>query len=273
MSKIESFETEITTLGRKRKVWVYLPDNYSESGDGLPVIYMHDGQNLFYDELTAYGAAWHVDKCLQEIYAQTGHSCIVVGVESKADCRFSEYSPWKISPFPLHDKRHILKTNDRGGDGAQYGEWFAGTLKSYVDAHYNTDKSRNATAIAGSSMGGLISCYVGLRYQQVYGAMGLFSSYTDFNKGAFRRFVKNTPQQLPQHAFVYCGGKEWGNDKQRNRRMENISVRLYDMLRQRGIPSQLVLDSELPHYETAWETYFLPFAQEFLCRYYVGQEK
>ena len=64
MSKIESFEMEITTLGRSRKVWVYLPENYSESADGFPVIYMHDGQNLFYDELTAYGVAWHVDKVL-----------------------------------------------------------------------------------------------------------------------------------------------------------------------------------------------------------------
>ena len=268
MAKIESFEMEITPLKRQRKVWVYLPDNYSKAGEPLPVIYMHDGQNLFYDELTAYGAAWHVDKCLEDIFAKTGHSCIVVGVECSDTRRFSEYSPWKISPFPRHDKRHIVIGSDLGGEGGEYGEWFAKTLKEHVDSHYNTDKQRLATAVAGSSMGGLISCYLGLKYQQTYETMGLFSSYTAFNGGEFARFVKNTAQTLPQHAFVYCGGKEWGADLGRNRRMEQLSVDLYGTLRKRGILCELVLNSELPHYETAWETYFYKFAQDFLARYY-----
>ncbi|MCH5157430.1 MAG: alpha/beta hydrolase [Clostridiales bacterium] len=267
MSQIESFELEISTLKRMRKVWVYLPDKYSESGSGLPVIYMHDGQNLFYDELTAYGKAWHVDKCLDDIYAKTGNSCIVVGVEC-GQRRMTEYSPWKMSPFPKHDKRHIPKDDaNRGGEGAEYSEWFATTLKAYIDGHYNTDKSRTATAVAGSSMGGLISCYLGLNYQTVYETMGLFSSYTDFNRAKFNSFVRNTPQAEAQHAFVYCGGKEW-NDAPRDRRMLSQSLRLYDILVNRNVICELVLDSEQPHYETAWEIYFYTFAQEFLSRYY-----
>ena len=150
MSKIESFELQITTLDRSRKVWVYLPDNYSEKGKGFPVIYMHDGQNLFYDELTAYGAAWHVDKCLDDIYSITGNSCIVVGVECDGERRLSEYSPWKVSPFK---KGMSKERSNRGGEGAEYSQWFATTLKSYIDQHYNTDANRCATAVAGSSMG------------------------------------------------------------------------------------------------------------------------
>ena len=269
MSKIESFEIEIPQLDRARKVWVYLPDGYEKGSKRYPVIYMHDGQNLFYDELTAYGAAWHVDKTLDDIYATTGNACIVVGVECLPERRFSEYSPWKISPFPLHDKREIPRDGiNCGGEGEEYSDFFANTLKAYVDAHYDTDPSRQATAVAGSSMGGLISCYLGLKYQQVYGTMGLFSSYTDFNRGQYYRFLKSTPQTEAQHAFVYCGGKEWGDDKPRNSRMLAQSIELYKTLAKRGVSCQLALDSELPHYETAWEIYFRDFAQDFLDRYY-----
>ena len=268
MSKIESFELQITTLGRTRKVWVYLPDNYSDKGEGLPVIYMHDGQNLFYDELTAYGAAWHVDKVLDDIYATTGNSCIVVGVECDGDRRLSEYSPWQINPLAFEEKRNIAKDKcNRGGEGAKYSEWFANELKSYIDEHYNIDQGRNATAVAGSSMGGLISCYLGLKYQRVYETMGLFSTYTEFNQAAFDKFVRNTKQTLSQHAFIYCGGKEWGSDTVASKRIEKCACKLYEKLTKRNISCELMLNSELAHYETAWERYFYNFAQDFLDRY------
>lgn len=269
MSQIENFEIEIKQLNRTRKAWVYLPDGYEQKSDKrYPVIYMHDGQNLFYDELTAYGAAWHVDKTLDDINTTTGHSCIVVGVECLPERRLSEYSPWKISPFPVHDKHHIEHGGiNCGGEGEGYADFFANTLKSYVDAHYNTDPDRQATAVAGSSMGGLISCYLGLKYQQIYGTMGLFSGYTQFNERAFNKFVAATPQTTQQHAFVYCGGKEW-NDPPRDKRMVEQSLKLYKILTKRGIPCQLALDSVQHHYETAWEIYFRPFAHDFLERYY-----
>lgn len=269
MAKIENFELEITTLKRMRTVWVYLPDNYDEKGEGFPVIYMHDGQNLFFDRLTAFGTAWHVDSVLNEIYKNTGLSCIVVGVESNDKVRLSEYSPWGINPLAFAKKRSVAKDKaNRGGEGVKYGEWFADVLKPYIDAHYNTDRQRMATAVAGSSMGGLISCYIGLKYQRLFETMGLFSTYTEFNQPAFNRFEMHTVQNLPQHAFIYVGGKEWGaEDVKGNKRMETSSVNLYNRLVKRRISCELVIDSELPHFETAWETYFLPFAKHFLQRY------
>lgn len=264
MAKIENFEAEITSLGRMRTVWVYLPDNYDDKGEGFPVIYMHDGQNLFYDRLTAFGTAWHVDRVLEDVYRTTGMSCIVVGVESNDKVRFSEYSPWRAVPNMRHrpkDKQNL------GGEGAKYGEWFAETLKPYIDSRYNTDKQRMATAVAGSSMGGLISCYIGLKYQRVFQTMGLFSTYTAFNQPAFNRFEKATLQTLPQNAFIYAGGKEWGDDLSANKEMVRIAYDLYNKLFARKICCELVVDSELPHYETAWETYFRPFAEHFLQRY------
>lgn len=265
MSKIESFEIDIPQLNRSRTVWVYLPDNYNPNGEPCPVIYMHDGQNLFYDKLTAYGTAWHADKTLDDIYAKTGHSAIVVGVECNGKRRLSEYSPWKISFFAFKERRTIAKGCNKGGEGKKYAEFFAKTLKPAIDSRYNTDKERNATAIIGSSMGGLISCYIGLKYQRIFETMGLFSTYTPFNQPAFDRFVKKTPQTLPQHALVYCGGKEGLNVS--DKRMLKSSENLYKTLAKRDISCELLINSEMKHFETAWDIYFRKFADDFLERY------
>lgn len=264
MSHIESFEITIRQLSRDRKVWVYLPPN-AQSASPLPVIYMHDGQNLFFDELTAYGTAWHVDATLERIFAQTGQGAIVVGVECLPERRLSEYSPWKIASSASVKSLDVREPNN-GGEGKAYADFFANDLKTYIDAHYNTDPSRLATAVCGSSMGGFISCYLGLKYQQVYGAMGLFSTYTPFNAPAFESFLRRTSQILPQQAFVYCGGKE-GLSEVSDDKMVAASEKLYRQLAKRGIACELVIDSEMPHFETAWDKHFEKFASNFLKAY------
>ncbi|MCM1194679.1 MAG: alpha/beta hydrolase-fold protein [Firmicutes bacterium] len=269
MSKIESFEIEIPQLKRARTVWVYLPDNYKQAGEPCPVIYMHDGQNLFYDKLTAYGSAWHVDKVMDRIYASTGRSAIIVGVECYDRRRLSEYSPWKMSAIALlrAQRDSSVDKGNRGGEGKEYAEFFTKNLKIAVDAKYNTDKEREATAIIGSSMGGLISCYIGLNHQRIFETMGLFSAYTQFNRRAFAKFLSKTPQTLPQYALIYCGGKEFGNKSLDNGMMKD-SLSLYNQLSKRGISCELLFNSDFKHYETAWEVYFEKFARDFLDRYY-----
>lgn len=266
MSKIESFEIFIPQLNRSRTVWVYLPDNYKQMGEPCPVIYMQDGQNLFYDKLTAYGMSWHVDKTLDALYKHTGRGVIVVGVESNDKHRFSEYSPW-ICSVSSGNVRAIAKSGNRGGEGKKYAEFFAKTLKPAIDAKYNTDKDRNATAVIGSSMGGFISCYLGLTYQRIYETMGLFSTATYFNQASFNRFLKKTPQTLPQHALVYCGGNE-GEVIKDNAFVSECSVKLYKALASRsGVVAELLVNSEMKHNENAWDVYFRKFAYDFLERY------
>lgn len=264
MSKIESFEIDIAELKRTRTVWVYLPDDYKPTGKPSPVIYMHDGQNLFYDKLAAYGKSWRADKTMDEIFAQTGHSAIIVGVDSNEKHRLSEYSPWKKSGIVA--RRHLPKDN-RGGEGKQYAEFFAKSLKHTVDSRYNTDKSREATAIIGSSMGGLISCYIALSYQRIYETMGLFSTWSVFSQKQFDGFVKKTPQILPQRALVYCGGKENENEKYA-KVIADASLKLYKNLQKRGVSCELLMNSDFVHDETAWGVYFFKFASDFLARYY-----
>lgn len=264
MSLIESFEVNIARLKRRRKVWVYLPDDYKSDGKPVPVIYMQDGQNLFYDELTPYNKAWHADKVLDKIFKATGRSAAVVGVECLPEKRLSEYSPWKASPDFL--RRSAGYATDIGGEGTAYAEFFARDLVKEVESRYNFACTRDGRAVVGSSMGGLISCYIALLYQDVFETSGLFSTFTPFNSRAVGLFLKNTVQVYTQYAYIYCGGKE-GLDVP-DALMVRASEKLYESFATRGIVTELVIDSHMEHSEVAWEKYFYGFAFGFIARYY-----
>ncbi len=260
MSKIENFEIKIPQLGRTRTVWVYLPDNYSKKGNPLPVIYMHDGQNIFYDHLTAYGNAWHVDKTMDQIFRKYALSAVIVGVECNPDKRLSEYSPWKTS-LPMKG----FPAYNRGGEGKEYADFFVNDLICQVQKRYNVVCERVGRAVVGSSMGGLISLYLGIKHQNLFQTMGLFSTFTPFNVKECNKFLKNTSQVLPQNALVYCGGKE--DISVSAKVMQKASIKLYQQLTERQISAELLINSDFKHNEAAWDVVFHKFALDFLQRY------
>lgn len=155
---IISEKFEIPQLGRERRVWIYLPADYQTSAKKFPVIYMHDGQNLFDAYTSGYGE-WGIDEILDKLAGQ--QEVIVVGIDHGGDNRITEYDPY--------DSKY---GKGRGGD---YTEFLVKTLKPYIDTHYRTKPGAVNTTIAGSSMGGLISMYAALKYPNVFGNAGIFS--------------------------------------------------------------------------------------------------
>jgi predicted alpha/beta superfamily hydrolase len=150
-------------LGRTRRVWLYLPPGYASSTTRYPVIYMHDGQNVF-DEATGFAGEWGVDETLDSLHARGDRGAIVVAVDHGGSRRLDEYDPW-VAPNRQYG----------GGEGDAYVEFLVRTLKPYIDAHYRTRRDASSTAIAGSSMGGLISLYAALKYPDVFGRAAVFS--------------------------------------------------------------------------------------------------
>ena len=144
-------------LNRTRRIWLYLPADYVTSKKRYPVLYMHDGQNLF-DAQTSYSGEWGVDEWLDAAGAQ----CIVVGIDNGGVKRMTEYN--------VHDNQQLGK-----GEGFAYLEFLVSTLKPFIDKHYRTSKTKKDTSIAGSSMGGLISFYAGLYYPGIFGSVGVLS--------------------------------------------------------------------------------------------------
>jgi len=149
---------EIPQLGRQRRVWVYLPADYQSTKKKFPVIYMHDGQNLFDASTSGYGE-WGIDEMLDKLAGQK--ECIVVGIDHGGEYRITEYDPY--------DSKYGK------GRGDDYVEFMAKTLKPYIDKNYRTKTDAANTTIAGSSMGGLISTYAALKYPNVFGNAGVFS--------------------------------------------------------------------------------------------------
>jgi alpha-amylase len=148
-------------LGRTRRVWLYLPPGYATSRVRYPVLYMHDGQNVF-DAATSFAGEWGVDETLDSLQARGDGGAIVVAVDNGQQKRFDEYSPWRNAQLG-------------GGEGDAYVDFLAQTLKPYIDQHYRTLPDRLHTGVAGSSMGGLISLYAALKYPDVFGRVGVFS--------------------------------------------------------------------------------------------------
>ena len=153
---------EMPQLGRSRRIWIYLPPDYQASSKSYPVLYMHDGQNLF-DAATAAFGEWEVDETLNALFANGDEGVIVVGIDNGGVHRLDEYSPW-VNP------------NYGGGEGDAYLDFIVETLKPYIDGLYRTKPEAEYTGMMGSSMGGLITLYAALRHPDVFGKAGVFSA-------------------------------------------------------------------------------------------------
>ncbi|WP_199907827.1 alpha/beta hydrolase, partial [Klebsiella aerogenes] len=111
--------------------------------------------------------------------------------------RLDEYSPWANVAYK------------KGGEGDKYTDFLARTLKPYIDAHYRTRPDAAHTAIAGSSMGGLIALYAGLKYPQVFGRVGVFSPALWFAKDSLLAYVRrHRPAPLASRFYFVAGPAE-----------------------------------------------------------------
>jgi predicted alpha/beta superfamily hydrolase len=179
----------IPQLKRVRRIWIYLPENYAK-GNRYPVLYMHDGQNIF-DDATSFSGEWGVDEFLDTSRLR---SCIVVAVDHGADKRINEYSPYDMERFGK-------------GEGDAYADFLVQTLKPYIDKNYRTLKGRDNTFIAGSSMGGLISMYAILKYPKTFGGAGVFSPSFWIAPRIYDE-IKEKGEKIKGKIYFYAGKQE-----------------------------------------------------------------
>ena len=181
-------------LGRTRRVWIYLPPDYATSARRYPVLYMHDGQNVF-DAATSYAGEWGVDEALDSLHAAGDPGAIVVAVDNGQQLRMNEYSPWA---HPRHG----------GGEGDAYADFLANTLKPWIDRHYRTRPGPESTGIMGSSMGALISLHAAFRHPGVFGRVGVFSPSLWYSDSVFVAARAARPGQPAPRFYFVSGGRE-----------------------------------------------------------------
>ncbi|MBN2868843.1 MAG: alpha/beta hydrolase [Flavobacteriaceae bacterium] len=243
--KIFDENFQIPQLDRQRTIRVYLPPNYHNSEDNYPVLYMHDGQNIF-DLKTSYSGEWEVDETLDKLYQEEGFSLIVVAIDNSGEKRLNEYSPWDHKKFGK-------------GEGMDYAMFIVNTLKPKIDQTFRTKTDKNNTAIMGSSMGGLISHYTALQYADVFGKAGVFSPSFWYSEDVFD-FSKKHSDIKDLRLYFLAGGKEGGNPT-----FEGISKTAKDMntmidvLKSGGFPAENIISKIEPegeHNEKLWRNSF-----------------
>jgi alpha-glucosidase len=226
-------------LNKNRKVWIYLPLSYENSSKKYPVIYMHDGQNLFDDEL-AYSGEWGVDETLNRLSKEKKLEFIVIGIENGGADRISEYAPWGLPKY------------NAKAQGDAYINFIIETLKPYVDREYRTLSDRNNTAIMGSSLGGIISYYAAIKHPEIFGKSGVFSPSFSLFPTCFD-FTEKHARIENSKMYMMAGDQESDN-------MVNDMNIMIETMSNTGFPetnikSRVVIGGK--HNESLWKSEFM----------------
>ena len=237
---VDVWEVEIPPLTgkKKRRAYAYLPDDYDLTERRYPVLYMFDGHNLFSDSEATYGKSWG----LKEYLDRTRTPIIVVAVECnhEGNERLSEYSP---VDFTFKNGESIK------GKGKKYMDWLVNTFKPYIDENLRTLPEREHTAIAGSSMGGLMTLYAVAKYNKYFSKGAALSPSLWAYETNLVEFIESSRFSKDTVLYMDYGSKEF--DKA-GRAKNNFRIAT-DALIQKGVnlTARIVLNGE--HCEASWE--------------------
>ncbi|MDJ0939430.1 MAG: alpha/beta hydrolase-fold protein [Woeseiaceae bacterium] len=200
---------------KPRHVDVWLPDGYAESDEHYSVLYMHDGQNLFNEEITWNQQAWDVDVALQALLDEGRvENTIVVGIWN-TDLRRREYLPHAFFDVLSNEEQQSAVNAIEGEPlSREYLRFIVEELKPFIDGNYRTKSGRDDTFVMGSSMGGLISLYAMTQYPDVFVAAGCVSTHwplspstndTDNTEAVVTWLRENVPA-AGEHRFYFDYG-------------------------------------------------------------------
>lgn len=227
------FHREIKSqfLENPRDVVVWLPPSYEAGKDRYPVLYMHDGQNIFDPHTSTLGFDWRLDEVATALIAEGKiREIIIVGIYN-TDERTAEYSPAHLGP--------------------DYTRFLMEELKPFIDSHYRTLTDPANTAVMGSSMGGLISFDLAWEHPDVFGMAGCLSSaFLVDNNEILKRVAKTAKPPLTVKFYLDNGTK--GLEKKLSRGFRKMAKLLKKKGYTEGVNLVIYKDEGAEHSETAW---------------------
>lgn len=240
----EHFKVMITPFNRERTVRVYLPKSYQEdTTKKYPVLYMHDGQNLYKDEDAGYGMSWGISDYLDE----SGMELIVVGIDcAEGYQRLDEYAPWKskaMGEIFSEEKQEI------GGEGKEYIDYIVHELKPLIDRTYRTNPEE--TSMAGSSMGGLISTYAACVYPIIFKRVASVSSAYWFNQEEIEELIKISDLSKVERFYLDIGTEESTASIDHQKYVDS-SQKVYELLKDKIQHCRFDVVEGAVHNELAW---------------------
>jgi predicted alpha/beta superfamily hydrolase len=234
-------------LGNRRDVLVYLPRGYRRwSRQRYPVLYLHDGQNVF-DAATAFnGVEWGVDETAQRlIRSDLIEPLIIVAVANTGEERVHEYAPTRGKFDKRRRSKGLLKN---------YGRFLVEELKPFIDRKYRTHRGAEATGLGGSSLGALATLVLGIWFPNVFSRLAVMSPSVWWDDCVIYGMVESLEDKLPLKIWLDTGTREEGWE--RARKLCELLVekgwRLFDELEYHEIEGG-------DHSEGAWATRVDPF--------------
>jgi predicted alpha/beta superfamily hydrolase len=246
-------------LQNTRTLRVWLPPGYEASDARYPVLYMHDGQNLF-DEATSFVGEWRVDETLTELI-ESGQvtPVIVVGIDNSGMNRVFEYTPVR------HTMRRGDETRETGGGGDAYVSMVVDEIKPLIDAAYRTKPEPQHTLLAGSSLGGLISLHAAMIRPGVFGAIGAVSPSLWWGEGELIARIEQDASPLDGvRIWLDMGSAEGSTDESGQNPHVAATRRLAGALEHARVPHRLEIIEGGEHNERAWSARFAEIARYLL---------
>lgn len=224
----------------KRRAYLYLPVSYRKApGRRYPVLYMFDGHNVFFDSHATYGKCWG----MKEYMDSTATEVIVAAVEcnhSPDHGRLKEYSPFSFTdPY----------WGEIEGRGQITMDWMVNTFKPYIDRHFRTLPGREYTWIAGSSMGGLMSLYAVLKYNQVFSRAAALSPSLWTDMDGIEEMIDGADLMPDTILYMDYGSEELGNHRGMLRQFGAVASELM----RKGVMLNCRLVPGGSHCEASWE--------------------
>lgn len=246
---IQKFEFRFSPAGENRRIHLYLPDDYGRTEERYPVVYMFDGHNLYFDSDATFGKSLG----LKDFLDRWSKKLIVVGMEcSSQDVqRVHEYCPYHIQSASY---------GDLDGRGEATMEWILRELKPYIDQTYRTYPFREATAIAGYSMGGMMALFAVLRYNNWFSKAAVISPSVVPAMDDFRQEVHD-PLSADTRIFFSWGTAEYSPDY--NEQVAACILELEKEVQKQGVRTYLFCQSGGQHNEASWE-HQVPTWMQFL---------
>lgn len=235
-------------LKRNRRIWVYLPPNYENTEDAYPVLYMQDGQNCF-SQAASFSGEWQADETLERmIRTNRIPPLMVVAVDNSPEYRLNEYAPFSFS----------YRGKNIQPEAELYAAFLAETLKPHIDRKYRTKPEREHTAIAGSSMGAVVSLYTALHYDRVFSMAAALSSSFRLFPDEIKSLIKENPSEFPMKYWIDIGSREAERPK------DHFAVaKLLKNTGENTVRCRVILGAE--HSEESWKRRF-----SRILRYFYG---
>lgn len=240
----EQFEVFMIPFNLYRTVRVFLPEDYHQNEKQYPVLYMHDGQNLFKDEDASYGTSWGI----ADFLSISGLDLIVVGIDCNQEGfkRLDEYGPWVSAAMPMVYPE-IKETV--GGEGKEYIDFIVQELKPMIDQKYRTKPDESS--MAGSSMGGLISTYAACAYPEIFKRVAAVSPAYWFNQDEIENLISESDLAGVERFYLDIGTRE-SSDKEDCCRDVASSKTVYKLLKEKIEDCRFEIIMDAVHNETAW---------------------